>query len=156
MKTIFLLAFLATTAILPAQNIDIELKNISNEWVNLNEELAEKITVIDFWATWCKPCVDAMPKMNYLHEKYKDKGVKVIGINVDSPRNQSKVRPLVRSLNINYPILMDSNEELIAEFNVSVLPTLFILDAQGKLVYTHEGFAPGDEKIIEKEIEKLL
>lgn len=156
MKTFLLLVFLATTAILPAQNIDIELKNISNEWVNLNEELAEKITVIDFWASWCKPCVDAMPKMNYLHEKYKDKGVKVIGINVDSPRNQSKVRPLVRSLNINYPILMDSNEELIAEFNVSVLPTLFILDAQGKLVYTHEGFAPGDEKIIEKEIENLL
>ena len=53
-------------------------------------------------------------------------------------------------------MLLDSNEELLQEFNVSVLPTLVILNAEGKVVFTHEGFTPGDEKLLEKEIEKLL
>ena len=156
MKTLIFLVLLSFSGLVSAQNTDIELKTTNNQWVNLQDELAEKVTIIDFWATWCKPCVNAMPKINSVHEKYKDKGVKVIGISVDSPRNQAKVKPLAQSLKITYPILLDSNEELLQEFNVSVLPTLVILNAEGKVVFTHEGFTPGDEKLLEKEIEKLL
>ena len=139
-----------------AQNTDIELKSLDNKWINLEEERGEKVTLIDFWATWCKPCLNAMPKINDLYEAYKEKGVNVIGINVDSPRNHSKVKPLVSSLKISYPVLFDMDEELKNELNVSVLPTLCILNAAGKILYTHEGFTPGDEEKIRKEIEKLL
>lgn len=139
-----------------AQNLDIDLKTTDNKWVNFQDQLGEKVTIIDFWATWCKPCVNAMPKINDIYNEFKTQGVTIIGVNVDGPRNQSKVKPLVNSLKIDYPILFDGDEELLNEMNATVLPTLYILDSKGKLVYTHEGFSPGDEKEIKEEILKLL
>lgn len=153
-----ILTFLLVLSIslIQAQNTDLELKSPDNKWVNLQDELGEKLTILDFWATWCKPCINAMPKVNAIYEQYKTKGVNVIGINVDSPRNHAKVKPLLSSLKIMYPVFFDNNEDLSSELNVSVLPTLYILNAKGELVYTHEGFSPGDADIIKAEIEKLL
>ncbi|MFB6317148.1 TlpA disulfide reductase family protein [Saccharicrinis sp. FJH54] len=156
MKILIPLIFILITYRLSAQNMDLELKSVDNRWVNLEDLQGEQLTIIDFWATWCKPCLNAMPKINSIYEMYKDKGVNVIGINVDSPRNHSKVKPLLSSLKITYPVLYDMDEDVKNELNVSVLPTLCILDSEGKLVYTHEGFTPGDEEKIKEEIEKRL
>lgn len=141
---------------LNAQNIDMEVKTTENEWVNLQDLQGEKVTVLDFWATWCKPCLNAMPKINEIYNGFKDKGVNIIGVSVDSPRNHAKVKPLIYSLGLNYPVVFDMDEDLTTEMNVVALPTLCILNKEGKLVYVHEGFTPGDEAKIKDEIEKLL
>ncbi|MFC0876726.1 TlpA disulfide reductase family protein [Saccharicrinis sp. FJH2] len=155
-KLLIVLFLFLFTAQIRAQNVDIEMKSTDNKWVNLQDQLGEKLTIIDFWATWCKPCLNAMPKINSIYESYKNKGVNVIGISVDSPRNHSKVKPLLSSLKITYPVLFDMDEDLKNELNVSVMPTLCILNSEGKLIYTHEGFTPGDEEKIKEEIEKHL
>ncbi|MFB6342950.1 TlpA disulfide reductase family protein [Saccharicrinis sp. FJH62] len=155
-KLLIVLFLFLFTAQIRAQNVDIEMKSTDNKWVNLQDQLGEKLTIIDFWATWCKPCLNAMPKINSIYESYKNKGVNVIGISVDSPRNHSKVKPLLSSLKITYPVLFDMDEDLKNELNVSVMPTLCILNSEGKLIYMHEGFTPGDEEKIKEEIEKHL
>ena len=79
--------------------------------------------------------------------------VAFIGISIDSPRNLSKVLPFVQSVGINYPVLLDTNQELMRELNVSVIPTLLLVSASGQILMVHEGFAPGDAQVIHDAIE---
>ncbi len=139
-----------------AQLPNLELKNLDQEWVSLDELKGEKLTVIDFWATWCKPCVSAIPKLNLLQKEFEPQGVEFIGINTDGPRNQSKVKPFARALNIGYPILFDPDQEAVDELNIAVLPTLLIYNSKGKMVFRHEGFSPGDEVIFKEKLTEIL
>lgn len=138
-----------------AQLPDLGVKTLNQDWTSLEELKGEKLTVVDFWASWCKPCVSAIPKLNELYSEFKDQGVQFIGVNVDGPRNQAKVKPLVSSLNVGYPVVFDPDQELSSMMNVSALPTLIIFNAKGKEVFVHEGFAPGDEKLLREKLQKL-
>ena len=135
---------------------DFSLKNTENKTVSLSQISGKSLTVVDFWATWCQPCIRSMPRLVDLSEAYKDKGVSFIGISVDSPRNLSKVKPFARSMGIRYPILLDSSGELMGELNVTAVPTLFIINSDYKILYIHEGFNAGDELAIREEIDKHL
>lgn len=135
---------------------NFHLKDIGNVSRSYLELKGEKLTLIDFWATWCKPCNKAIPELNKIYEQYKDKGVKVIGINCDGPRSVSKVNPLVKSLQIKYPVLMDINSEVMNNLNLTAFPTLIMVDQKGKIVWIHEGYLEGDAQKIADEIEKYL
>ncbi len=139
-----------------AQLPDLELKNLDQRFVQLKDIQGKQLTVIDFWATWCKPCLSFIPEINQLATEFQAKGVAFWGINIDSPRNQSKVKPFARSMNISYPVFLDGDQELMNILNVSVMPTLLILDKKGKVVFFHEGYQPGDEELIRKKIQQLL
>ena len=154
-KNLYLILIVFTT-FANAQIPDIEARDLNQKLVSLSQLQGEKVTVIDFWATWCKPCVSAIPKLNLIYEKFEGNGVQFIGINVDGPRNQSKVKPFSKSMGINYPVLLDPDHDLVDDFNVNAFPTLLIFNNRGQKVFTHEGFSPGDEQIIQQKIEELL
>jgi peroxiredoxin len=135
---------------------DFSLKDTDNQKVSLSEIKGEQLTVIDFWATWCQPCIRSLPKIVELDETYNGQGVGFVGISVDGPRNLSKVKPFARSMGIRYPVLLDSNGELMGELNVTAVPTLLIIDSDYRILYMHEGFHAGAEDIIREEIEKHL
>ncbi len=135
---------------------ETELSDINGKSVNVDNIKGEKLTVLDFWATWCKPCVNSIPELVKLSENYKEKGVSFIGVNEDSPRNASKVKPFATSLGITYPVLLDSDQELLSDLLIDAFPTLVILDNKGKVLYTHVGYSIGDENTIKNTIEKLL
>ena len=77
-----------------------------------------------------------------------DQGVRFIGVSIDGPRNQSKIKPFVQSIGMSYPVLRDIDSELMSELGVTAVPTLIVFDASGELLYLHEGFRPGDEHIV--------
>jgi len=157
MKYLFLFLFLLIlTLFSKAQLPDVEVQDLDQNWISLEKLGGEKLTVIDFWATWCKPCVTGIPKLNSIYQEFSKQGVEFIGVNVDGPRNQSKVKPFANSLGIKYPIVLDPNQDLVNDFNVTAFPTLIVLNSKGKEVFVHEGFNPGDENIIKEEITKLL
>lgn len=156
MKRFATLLFLFAAFLASAQIPDLQVKDLKQNQNSLEELKGEKLTVVDFWATWCKPCVTAIPKLNEIYADFEDRGVALIGVNVDGPRNQAKVKPLVRSLNVEYPILLDPDQELVNELNVSAFPTLLVFNSKGKELYVHEGFVPGDEELIKKKLEELL
>lgn len=135
---------------------DFSLKDVDRNTVYLSDIQGEQLTVIDFWATWCQPCVRSLPRLVEMSGDYGSRGVSFIGISVDSPRNISKVKPFARSMGIRYPVLLDPNGELMGELNVLAVPTLLIVNSDLDIVYTHEGFKPGDEAVIRGEIEKHL
>ncbi len=158
MKTLIIISCVLFSSIgLSAQTVThFEFKDIENNTRTYNELKGEKLTLIDFWATWCGPCNKAIPELNKIYTLYKDKGVEIIGINCDGPRSVSKVGPLSKALQIQYPILIDINSELKTELNIMGLPTLTIVNSKGKIVWIHEGFISGDTQIIISEIEKHL
>lgn len=142
---------------LNAQTVkNFELKDIENSTRTFADLKGEKLTVIDFWATWCKPCNKAIPELNKIYESYKEKGVEIIGINCDGPRSVSKVAPLSKTLQIKYPVLIDINSDIKNELNLMAFPTLILVNPEGKIVWVHEGYVTGDTQIIIAEIEKHL
>ncbi len=158
MKTIITLLFLTSiiTTTQAQQVRDFVLEDINKQTQKFSALKGEKLTVIDFWASWCKPCLKGMPKIEKLFKANKSKGVNFVGINCDGPRSASKAAPLTKTLGITYPMLTDMNNDLMKDLEISALPTLLIVDPSNKIVYRHEGFAKGDDEEIQEVINKLL
>jgi len=131
---------------------DFSLENLDSELVSLNEIQGEQLTIIDFWATWCKPCTKAMPKLNTLYNEYKDQGLNMIGISCDGPRSIGQVSAVANNLNVDYTILKDIDCEVMNTYQYQAFPTLIMINADSEVVYVHEGFRSGDEEEIEEEI----
>ena len=135
---------------------DFYLNDIQNNPQSFEDLKGDDLTLFDFWATWCKPCQKAIPELNKIYEAYSDRGVQVVGVNCDGPRSIAKVAPMVKSLQIQYPVLLDINADLMNNLNLTNFPTLIAVNTKGKVVYVHEGFALGDEIEIKEAIDALL
>ena len=138
------------------QEPDFRLRDLDNKWQEYSDLKGTELTVIDFWATWCQPCVRSIPLLNEIAQEFNGMGVKFIGVSIDGPRNQSKIKPFVQSMGVEYPIIRDMDSELMSELGVTAVPTLMLYDAEGELIFFHEGFRPGDEELIRDHIEKHL
>ncbi|KPJ59483.1 MAG: hypothetical protein AMS15_06910 [Planctomycetes bacterium DG_23] len=128
-----------------------ELLDFEGNTVSL-ADFQGKVVFLDFWATWCGPCVYAVPCVQALYEKYKDKGVVVIGMNVsDDPEAAKK---FAEEKGLTYTHLFA--DEISDVYPVSGIPTFFIIDQEAIVRYQRSGFLPGLEKEWGKEIETLL
>jgi thiol-disulfide isomerase/thioredoxin len=145
-----------STGLQAGKVFDFKLKDLNYKRISYTQLKGENLTILDFWATWCKPCIRAIPKLVQTYDKYKERGLQVLGINVDSPRNVAKVKPVSRSLGITYPVLLDMNNEVMTNLHVTVVPTLFIVDKNDEIIFIHRGYKPGDERILEQELDKIL
>lgn len=149
--------FLVTLSSANAQVVrNYTLQTIDNEKVNLLDLKGEKVTVLDFWTTFCRPCKKAIPELNKIYEEYKDQGVQVVGVNCDGPRTVAKVPGVSNTLKIQYPVLIDVSSEVFNSLNFSELPTLIIINEKNRIEYIHEGFIPGDEEEIKEAINSAL
>lgn len=121
-----------------------------------------KVLVINFWATWCGPCIAEFPEFVTLDAKYRDKGVKVVGVTVDDPSDvKPKVIPFIKKHKVKFDIVLqetDDPQEMMDVINKDwpggVLPATFVYDKQGKLAYSRFGII--DRDLLVAEIEKAL
>lgn len=131
---------------------DFTLKDIGGNEAKL-ADFKGKVVLIDFWATWCGPCIKAMPHVQTLYEIYKDKDVVVLGIN-SWERAKDKVEPFLKEHKITYRILLDLNNEVIKKYGVKGIPSIFIIDKKGTVRFVYTGMQ-GKEQIIQQNIEEL-
>jgi peroxiredoxin len=149
--------FLVNSLVLEAQALEsFSLENLSGEWQTLDDLKGSKATIVDFWATWCKPCTKAMPKLDDMYLRLQDSGLSVIGISCDGPRSIGQVRPLVSSMKLSYHILKDIDCEVMNAHDFQAFPTLVLLNEKGEIEWVHEGYRSGDEKDIEVQVMRLL
>ena len=134
----------------------IKLSDITGKKYDLKDLLKKGPVLVDFWATWCKPCKEYFPHLERMHKKYEREGLSIIGINEDGPRNKRKIRPFLHSLNISFPILIDETAEVMSDYGVYSLPTWFLIGKDGYIVRIHRGYIKGDENLLENEIKSLL
>jgi thiol-disulfide isomerase/thioredoxin len=119
-------------------------------------ELRGKVVIVEFWATWCPPCREAIPELNKVFEKFQGRSVQLLGIAVDKGGDAaSRVSAVVKEDAVVYPVMLDSGRVSVA-YGVSGIPALFIIDKEGKVAKRHMGFSPGLAETISKEVEELL
>ncbi|MFI5372040.1 MAG: TlpA disulfide reductase family protein [Candidatus Eisenbacteria bacterium] len=111
--------------------------------------------LLDFWATWCEPCVTSLPELEAIHERYAARGFTVVGISVDGPRNFSKVRPFVSRYALTFPIVLDEDGSLQERYQVRALPTSILIDGEGRMVHVQTGYRPGTNDEVESAVRLL-
>ena len=134
----------------------IELETIEGERVQLSSFLDKGPVVFDFWATWCKPCLVALPELSALAVDLGAEGVQVVAINEDGPRNAAKVKPFVQTKDYAFTVLLDLNEQAKRKLNALTLPTTIVVDADGNVVHTSFGYRPGEGRKLRKLVESML
>jgi cytochrome c biogenesis protein CcmG, thiol:disulfide interchange protein DsbE len=113
------------------------------------------VVVLDVWATWCEPCKDTLPIYGSLLRDLSGKGLKIYAINVDEDVRQ--LEPFLESAPVAIPILLDQDAAYSGQvLGVSMMPSSFIYDREGKLRHVHEGFAQGFAAQLRGELEALL
>ncbi len=129
-----------------------ELKDASGKLVRL-EDYKGKVVLLNFWATWCGPCKIEIPWFVDFQKTYKDRGFTVIGVALDD-EGWEVVRPYIEGRQVNYPIVVGS-EELDQKYGgIEALPTSFILDREGRIATTHVGLVSKQQ--YEDDIKQLL
>ncbi len=131
----------------PAPNFIV--KNLAGESVAL-EKFRGQVVLLDFWATWCKPCVKSMPSLQQLHERYAGKGLAVLGVSTEV-EGEKKVPPFIAKHKISYPIFLDSADEPAWEkYKVKVMPMLFLINRKGQIVQQWTG------EVAQQEVERTI
>ena len=117
------------------------------------KDLANKVVIVDFWATWCGPCREEIPHLNELYSELKGKGLEIVGISMDTDGTDG-VKDFAREFRIQYPIVM--GDEKVAESfgGIIGLPTTFIIDRNGKIAKKYIGLPPADD--LKKRVKDLV
>jgi thiol-disulfide isomerase/thioredoxin len=138
---------------------EFNLANLGKSGKLKSSSLDGKVVIVDFWASWCEPCKKSFPIYNELYTKYaKNKAGKfqfvILGINVDDEKKSGE--DFLKSTPVKFPTVYDEGKKLINKAGISTMPTAYIVDKKGKIHEIHKGFRDGDEKEMEKLIQKLI
>lgn len=149
----FCAAILGATETMYSQIPSVTLKDISGKTVKTDTLHNDgKPIIIDFFATWCKPCNRELTAISEVYEDWQEEtGVKVIAVSIDQAQNINKVKPLVDSHGWPYEVLLDPNGDFKRALGVQMIPYTLIVDGKGNIVYRHNGYTDGAEvELIEK------
>jgi len=117
-------------------------------------ELKDKIVVLDFWATWCENCVSEIPEFNKLEKEYSSRGVKVIGLAVQSGW-ASDIQKFARQFKMNYTVLV-GNDDVVSDFGIISFPNTYVIGPDWKLYKKYSGVSDTKAADIQRDIETLL
>ncbi|MEW5797852.1 MAG: TlpA disulfide reductase family protein [Bacteroidota bacterium] len=148
---------LLPTLFLHSQELgNLTVETIDGEEISIAALSAQGPVLINFWALWCEPCKLEMKQLQSLSEKYKSRHFSIVAVNQDNQKSVSKVPSYVSSQQFTFYIALDPDGEIAQRFNVQNIPFSILFGKNGKIVYKTLGYKPGDEAILEQEIQKVL
>ena len=140
-------------SVLPAGPV---LRAVDGSRLDLADRLERGPILLDFWATWCRPCERSLPATQRLHERFAERGLTVIGVSVDGPRNWARVRPFANRLRLGFPQVLDEDGALARRFHVGAVPTTVLIAREGRVVRVHAGWVPGEDDSLAAAVDALL
>ena len=137
----------------PVSPPDLVLKTLAADNLNLNDYRG-KVVLVNFWAAWCPPCRREMPSMQRLKEKMSGRPFAILG--VDSAEQREDAEGFLKTIKVDFPILLDPDGSATRRWKVFALPTSFLVDRHGKVRYSISGPTEWDEGEAIQIIESLL
>lgn len=135
---------------------DFSLPDLEGKQVKLSE-FKGKVLLVDFWATWCEPCITEIPHFNKLHAMYQPRGLEIVGVTLDSG-SANDVRKHVSKHKIQYRVLM-GNDKVSNQYDILGFPTTYLIGRDWTVFRKYVGVRSGKEQkaaALEKDIESLL
>ncbi len=158
-KKALLMAAVAFSAFSASADLpSVNLKDINGKVIDtatLNND--GKPFVIDFWATWCKPCVRELKAIADVYDEWvEETGVKIYAVSLDEAQNEQRVKPFVQNKGWEYEVLLDPNGDFKRMLGVSDPPHVFVVDGEGNIVWNHQGYVDGSEEEILEAVKKAM
>jgi peroxiredoxin len=140
-----------------ASATDFTTRDVDGNTFRLSDHLGKKAILIDFWATWCQPCMAEMPHLERMYDQYKSRGFLVVAVSMDGPDTLADVPAFAKRNNMNFPVVLDEDSRIASIYNPrKSAPESVIIDKSGRVVAVREGYNPGDEAYVEKDVLKVL
>jgi peroxiredoxin len=134
-----------------------ELQSIDGASYRLDEQLGKSVVLIDFWATYCDPCLMALPQLQRLQRKYQSADLIILGINIDGPDSLASVRAEIAKSSITFPTLLDPETRTLGLYNPkATVPFTVLIDRAGRIVEQHEGYTAGYLEHLDTQIQTAL
>ena len=150
---LFVAAVVLVILVVGCGHPDLAATSVADPRVHLTSDTIKgKVTLIDFWATWCGPCIGSMPDIQSIYDDYHDKGVLVYGITTD---DAGTVKNFLEGKSYTYPMYSDDGGVTSAGFGIDAIPHLVIIGKGGGIVLSEEG-APIDKAKVRKALDDAL
>jgi peroxiredoxin len=132
---------------------DFELSTVDGKSERLSEHLGKEVVLLDFWATFCEPCLAGMPHLDALYRAHRQEGFLVLGIAIDGPDSVAQVRTLVSKLGVSFPILLDQETRVVALYNPKTsAPYSVLIGRDGRILKKQEGYTTGDSASVDRDV----
>jgi peroxiredoxin len=132
---------------------DFTLKSLAGDNVKLSE-LRGQVVLINFWASWCGPCRQEMPRLDDLYQKYGELGFTLLGVNVE--QDSAEAQRMLHDTPVTFPILFDTQNQVSKLYDVTAMPSTVIVDRDGNVRFVHKGYQPGYEDEYQTQIRTLV
>jgi peroxiredoxin len=137
--------------------LGITLPDLDDDDVTITSETSHDVHVLAFWATWCVPCTGELAKMSGIYERLQDRGLKIYAISIDGPDTISRVAGYASQERWPFPVLYDSDTQIMARYNPKGdIPFYVVLDADGNILKSHQGYVKGDDVKLEQFLDESL
>jgi len=136
---------------------DFELPRLDGGSERLSDHFGKDVVLVDFWATFCKPCLRAMPDLDALYRSRRERGFVVLGVSIDGPGSTADVQAEVARLGVSFPILLDQESRAVALYNPRAsAPFSVLIGRDGRVLAQREGYTTGAHASIEHDIDAAL
>lgn len=156
-----LLIFVMPLIGLPQKTIkklpEVKLKDFDGKEFNISNLSNDgNPIIIVFFATWCKPCIAQLIGISENYEDWQtETGTKLVAVSLDDARNSPKVKPLVDAKGWEYEVYLDENSDSKRTLGFENIPTTFIINGKGEIVWQHNNYQPGDEEVIIEKVREV-
>jgi thiol-disulfide isomerase/thioredoxin len=131
---LFLTLALLPEAALAARTPSLSLKDLSGQTQKLSS-LKGRIVVLNFWATWCGPCQEELPRLSAMAQQYAGKNVHFVAVSIDEPKDRAKIEPLLHKLNVNLDVWAGADANTLDSFGLgNIVPATIVIDEKGEIV----------------------
>ncbi len=142
----------AASSLLGKTAPDFTLRSNAGDNKKLSE-LRGKVVMLNFWATWCGPCRQEIPKLTELKSLHDEYDFELLGINIDEDR--AKALRLAKKLSVNFPILFDETKQVSKNYSIDAMPMTILIDRDGTVRYVHRGYKENYIGLYQQQIKKL-